>query len=164
LFVDGLLNTLPVSAISSAREEKTLNSETSTTALSEGFLSHDVASASSEEITTAGKDFPQKQKLGLESILRSFLILASERDSDGLIRRVLQVLLQVTCTSYACFATQDPATGSLKLKGYGSYEDLQTCDIPMAEAKEIAPTVLLSHCSITKKVRFSRAAVRASEG
>lgn len=136
----------------SVKEERAVNSETSTTALSEGFMSHDVASASSEEININGKEFPQKQKLGLESILRSFLILASERDSDGLIRRVLQVLLQVTCTSYACFAIQDPANGSLKLKGYGSYENLQTCDIPMAEAKEIAPTVLLSHCSITKKV------------
>ncbi|KAJ9093692.1 hypothetical protein QFC21_006288 [Naganishia friedmannii] len=91
------------------------------------------------------------RKLGLEQILRSFLLLASERNSEGLIRRVLQVLLQVTCTSYACFATQDPSTGSLKLKGFGAHDSIETCDIPIAEAKEIAPTVLLSHASITKK-------------
>jgi hypothetical protein len=97
----------------------------------------------------------KSRKLGLEQILRSFLLLASERNSEGLIRRVLQVLLQVTCTSYACFATQDPSTGSLKLKGYGAHDSIETCDIPIAEAKEIAPTVLLSHASITKKVRES---------
>ena len=152
LLVDGFLNALPPSGALSIKEDKSVNSDPSTT-MSEGFLIHDVASTSSEEININGTDLPPKQKLGLESILRSFLILASERDSDGLIRRVLQVLLQVTCTSYACFATQDPATGSLKLKGYGSYDNLRTCDISMAEAKGVAPTILLSHCSITKKVR-----------
>lgn len=155
LFVDVLLAKLPQSRLIIKRDERNSVTESSTIALSEGFLSHDVASANgSEEVHNSnGREAdPQKQKLGLESILRSFLILASERDSDGLIRRVLQVLLQVTCTNYACFATQDPATGSLKLKGYGTYDDIKICDITIAEAKEIAPTVLLSHCSITKKV------------
>jgi hypothetical protein len=155
LFVDVLLSELPQSTLIMKRDEKTSMTESSTIALSEGFLSHDVGSVNgSEELNKMdGRESdPSKQKLGLESILRSFLILASERDSDGLIRRVLQVLLQVTCTNYACFATQDPATGSLKLKGYGTYDDIKICDIAIAEAKDIAPTVLLSHCSITKKV------------
>jgi hypothetical protein len=91
--------------------------------------------------------------LDLEKILRSFLILASERDSSGLVRRVLQVLLQVTCAHYACFATQDPATGFSRLQAYGtSYDDIQVCDKSFVEAKNIAPTILLSHAIMTKKV------------
>ncbi|KAJ9091836.1 hypothetical protein QFC19_008950 [Naganishia cerealis] len=102
------------------------------------------------------------RKLGLEQILRSFLVFASERNSEGLIRRVLQVLLQVTCTSYACFATQDPSTGSLKLNGYGTYDDIKVCDIPIAEAKDIAPTVLLSHASLSKKGNQAYATLEAA--
>lgn len=155
LFVDVLLTQLPQSALIMKRDEKNSMTESSTTALSEGFLSHEVGSVDGSENLNKSERRESdlsKQKLGLESILRSFLILASERDSDGLIRRVLQVLLQVTCTSYACFATQDSASASLKLKGYGTYDDIKLCNVPIAEAKQIAPTVLLSHCSITKKV------------
>ena len=36
-----------------------------------------------------------QQKIGLESILRTSVLLASETDGEGLIRRVLTVLLQV---------------------------------------------------------------------
>lgn len=157
-FIDVLLPGLPPSPLLYHVDERSGTADVSTiTAASEGGLfSQDLASSlsGSEEVNNInGKEFdPQTQKLGLESILRSFLILASERDSEGLIRRVLQVLLQITCTTYACFATQDPATGSLRLKGYGTYKDIKICDIPMSEAKDIAPTVLLSHASITKKV------------
>ncbi|KAJ9123034.1 hypothetical protein QFC22_001223 [Naganishia vaughanmartiniae] len=90
------------------------------------------------------------RKLDLEKILRGFLLMASERDSSGLVRRVLQVLLQVTCTHYACFATEDPATGLSRLRGFGTY-DIQVCDKSFVEAKDVAPTVLLSHAIITKK-------------
>lgn len=93
------------------------------------------------------------RSLDLEKILRSFLILASERDSSGLVRRVLQVLLQVTCAHYACFATQDAATGFSRLQAYGaSYDDIQLCDKSFVEAKNVAPTILLSHAIMTKKV------------
>lgn len=95
-------------------------------------------------------------KLELEEILRGFLILASEKNSDGLIRRVLQVLLQLTCTQYACFATHDPITGSVQLKGYGVYEDIKVCSISLDAADGLAPGVLLSHVSITRKVGIRR--------
>jgi hypothetical protein len=98
-------------------------------------------------------------KLDLEKILRSFLLLASERDSAGLIRRVLQVLLQVTCTHYGCFATEDPATGNYRLKAFGSHDNMQSCDKSFIDAKDVAPTVLLSHAIITKKVSYHAWAV-----
>lgn len=103
------------------------------------------SSASRETIHGRGK-------LELEEILRSFLILASEKNSDGLIRRVLQVLLQVTCTQYACFATNDPVTGSILLKGYGTYEDIKVCSRSLESVDGLAPGVLLSHVAITRKV------------
>lgn len=158
--IDVLLPALPTSPLMHRADERSGTADVSIATPSEGFFSQDVSSSlsgSEEVININGKEFdPQTQKLGLESILRSFLILASERDSEGLIRRVLQVLLQITCSTYACFATQDPATGSLRLKGYGTYKDIKMCDIPLAEAKDIAPTVLLSHASITKKVCVSQ--------
>lgn len=111
------------------------------------------ADGNSNSRSSAGRDSAHAPgKLELEEILRSFLILASEKNSDGLIRRVLQVLLQVTCTHYACFATQDSVTGSVQLKGYGTYENIQTCHMSLAVANGLAPTVLLSHVSITKRV------------
>lgn len=155
-FVDVLLPGLPPSTLLHQIDERSGTTDVSTITASEGFFSQDMSSSlsGSEEVNNInGKEFdPQTQKLGLESILRSFLILASERDSEGLIRRVLQVLLQITCTTYACFATQDPATESLRVKGYGTYKDIKLCDVPISEAGDIAPTVLLSHASITKKV------------
>jgi hypothetical protein len=155
-FIDVLLPALPPSPVLHHGDERSGITDVSTLSASEAIFSQDITSSlsGSEEVNNInGKDLdPQTQKLGLESILRSFLILASERDSEGLIRRVLQVLLQITCTTYACFATQDPATESLRLKGYGTYKDIKMCDIPISEAKDLAPTVLLSHASITKKV------------
>ncbi|KAJ9094752.1 hypothetical protein QFC21_005910 [Naganishia friedmannii] len=151
-----LLSALPPSTLLFNADGKSVGRSTSVMTSSEDLLSRDVASSldGSDEITNInGKELhPRNQKLGLESILRSFLVLASERDSDGLIRRVLRVLLQITCSNYACFAAQDPATGSMMLKGYGAYEDIAISDVAMSQATDIAPTVLISHASITKKV------------
>lgn len=36
-----------------------------------------------------------RSKIGLESVLRTSLLLASEKDAQGLIKRVLSVLMQV---------------------------------------------------------------------
>ena len=104
--------------------------------------------------SSSGKEPEQRgSKLGLEGILRSFLMLASEKDSAGLIRRVLQVLLQVTCTQYACLAIQDPTSGILKLKGYGgAFEDIQVCSKALSDCKSLAPTVVLTHASVSRKV------------
>lgn len=106
----------------------------------------------SHSSSTSRETLHGRGKLELEEILRSFLILASEKNSDGLIRRVLQVLLQVTCTQYACFATHDPVTGSVQLKGYGVYEDIKVCSRSLEAANGLAPGVLLSHVSMTRKV------------
>lgn len=110
------------------------------------------ADSRSHSSSTSKESIHGRGKLELEEILRSFLILASERNSEGLIRRVLQVLLQVTCTQYACFATHDPVTGSVQLKGYGVYEDIKVCSKSLDAANGLAPGVLLSHVYITRKV------------
>jgi hypothetical protein len=104
--------------------------------------------------SSSGKETEQREgKLSLEGILNSFLLLAAEKDSAGLIRRVLQVLLQVTCTHYACLAILDPSSGYLKLKGYGrAFEEIKTCDKSLADCKSLAPTVVLTHASVARKV------------
>jgi hypothetical protein len=112
--------------------------------------------------SSSGKETEQREgKLSLEGILNSFLLLAAEKDSAGLIRRVLQVLLQVTCTHYACLAILDPSSGLLKLKGYGkAFEEINTCDKSLADCKSLAPTVVLTHASVARKVsKIDRATV-----
>lgn len=104
--------------------------------------------------SSRGRESEQRNgRFGLEEILNSFLLLASEKDSAGLIRRVLQVLLQVTCTHYACLAIHDPSSGLLKLKGYGrAFEEIKICNKSLADCKSLAPTVVLTHASVTRKV------------
>lgn len=152
------------SSISGSREEGSLASDrrpsSATSFLSgSGMYSPSNPGDLLREIDTHSRSSNGKEpeqrggRLGLEGILNSFLLLASEKNSEALIRRVLHVLLQVTCTHYACLATEDPSSGLLKLKGYGrAFEEIKVCNKSLADAKSFAPTALLTHASIVRKV------------
>ncbi|KAI5455195.1 hypothetical protein NCC49_000012 [Naganishia albida] len=125
----------------------------------EGDLGRNSVSSSASKATVQARG-----KLELEEILRSFLILASEKNSDGLVRRVLQVLLQVTCTQYASFATHDPVSASVQLRGYGTYDDIKVCPIPLSleAASGLAPCLVISHVAVTKKT-MTDSSIRSAE-
>lgn len=48
-------------------------------------------------MTTTSDAVETQYKLEIGTILRSFLVLASERDSNGLVRQVLEILMRVSC-------------------------------------------------------------------
>jgi hypothetical protein len=56
-------------------------------------------STEEDSTSTTGSTSSLREEIGLESILRTSVLLASEQDSEGLIKRVLTVLMQVSCTA-----------------------------------------------------------------
>ena len=42
----------------------------------------------------------------------------------------------------------------MQLKGYGTHDDIEVCEIALADAGQLCPASLLLHVSVTKKVRL----------
>jgi thiamine monophosphate synthase len=58
----------------------------------------------------------------------------------------------MTRTTYACLAIQDHAQGAMKLKGYGTHDNVTVCEMALTEAGQMCPASLLLHVSVSKKV------------
>ncbi|KAJ9113617.1 hypothetical protein QFC22_005925 [Naganishia vaughanmartiniae] len=97
----------------------------------------------------AMKEGMLERKLNLESVLRSFLVLASEKSSEMLIQKVLRILMQINRSDWSCLALQDPSTNSLHLRGAGSYDSLKIYDIPISKASALCPTTILLRGSVS---------------
>ncbi|KAJ9096765.1 hypothetical protein QFC21_005035 [Naganishia friedmannii] len=144
-----VLRTNPVTNVS--HEQSSLQPSTAFSAMSDGGLRLEPLFESDVRPKDALKEGMLERKSNLESVLRSFLVLASERSSEVLIQKVLQILMQINRSDWSCLALQDPLTNTLHLRGAGSYESLKVYDIPINKASALCPTTILLRGSVSHK-------------
>ncbi|KAJ9105540.1 hypothetical protein QFC19_003522 [Naganishia cerealis] len=142
-----------VAAVGTAadRESSALPASVDFSAVSGGGFRSEPPPENDTMSTEASKQGVLERKLNLESVLRSFLVLASEKSSEMLIQKVLRILMQINRSDWSCLALNDPSTNTLHLRGAGSYDSLKVYDIPISKASSLCPTTILLRGSVSHK-------------
>ncbi len=95
-------------------------------------------------------------KLNLDSILKTCLVLATEKDKHSLLESLLAILLQLQRADYACLSIQDPSNKDLALDlvAAGSIGAVKTWDgLKLADAGAFCPSSVLLGVATTKQTR-----------